>query len=66
MVLVFVVLSGVVLISRPSFLFNDQADQKEQSHKILGCIFATLSSIFAALHNITLRKLKAASASVSN
>lgn len=54
--LICVTLAGVVLIARPSFLFD--SEMEEESGKLIGTTMAFLSSVITALANIIMRKLK--------
>ncbi|XP_076358877.1 solute carrier family 35 member G1-like [Tachypleus tridentatus] len=62
---VIITLTGVVLISRPSFLFGvTSIDQVSSAHRLQGSLTAFCSCIAAALAFITLRKLQKTSTSV--
>lgn len=53
-----VVLSGVFLISRPSFIFNAQPNQFNSSDQKLGTILAMAGAVFVAMAFTSMRKLK--------
>lgn len=61
----FLGIAGIVLICRPSFLFDATLDSIDPDQRLLGTMLALVGSVCAGLVFITMRKLRKTPSSVS-